>query len=189
MTVSPALRRLASPLYGWCNFTLVLPMLRLLPVLLILLLLPACRGKADKSDPAKDLMPKGATMVITAQGDSPDKWERSFNVRAAYPKLGISDDAFARLRGHGWKRCESEQDKWSESADRSRGIPAKVYRRAQYWRHGPEVLMIVFLYRVPADVDPDAALLTQRVTLSFHGAPSPEDTERWNRYLGPFCDG
>jgi hypothetical protein len=163
-------------------------MLPLFRTLLVLLLLSACRGPAAANDPGKDLMPKGATMVIVARGDNPNVWERSFTVQAAYPLLGIADDGFARLQGHGWKRCDSKQDEWSNYPDRSRGTPATVHQRTQYWRRASDVLKIEFSHRVETGSDP-AALSTQRVTLSFHGAQTAQEMERWNRGFGASCGG
>jgi hypothetical protein len=157
--------------------------------LAVLLLLSACRGPATPQVPndiGKDLTPKGATMVVTGRGDNPNVWERSFTVKSVYPALGLADDAFARLRSQGWKQCESTQDKWSSYVDRKREVPATVHQRTQYWNRANDVLMIVFSHRV-ADSDPEAGLVAQRVTLSFNGAQSAEDMERWNRAFGAGC--
>jgi hypothetical protein len=164
----------------------VLPIVR---TLLVPLLLAACHGPGGTSDPGKDLMPKGATMVIAARGEDPKTWTRSFSVRAAYPALGIGDDGFARLQGHGWKRCESKYDEWSNHVDKSRGLPATVYQRTQYWNRDKDVLKILYSYRVEAISNPDTDLLMQRVTLSYYGAQTPKEMERWKLGYGASCGG
>jgi len=156
-------------------------------LLVLLLLLPACRGPAAPDDPAKDVMPSGARMVVSAKGEDPNKWERSFTIETRYPALGIRDEGFARLHGHGWKRCDSTHDVWASFPDRTRGAPAKVYRRMQYWRRNNDVLHIAYSYRVPEDVDPNAAVSAQRVELFFRGALSAEEMGRWMRAYGAPC--
>ena len=169
-------------------------MLALVRTLLVLLLLSACHRPAATIDPAKaandpgrDLMPKGATGVIVASSDDPNKLERSFSVRAAYPALGIGDDGFARLQVQGWKRCASDLDQWRDSVDKSRAVPATVFRRTQYWQRGNDVLTIMFQQRV--ELGTDTSQSAQRVTLSFRGAQSAEEIDQWNRFLGGSCRG
>jgi len=163
-------------------------MVALVRTLLILLLLPGCRGPATptKIDIGKDLTPKGATMVATVRNDDPNVWERSFTVQAVYPTLAIGDEAFYNLRKQGWKLCGSD-DKWTGSADRSRGTPATIYQRMQQWRNGKETLKILFRYRVEEGTDP-AAMSAQRVTLWFEGARTAQELDRWTRAYGS-CDG
>jgi len=167
-------------------------MLALVRTLLVLLLVSACHRPAatsspakEANDPGKDLMPKGATGVIVARSDDPNKLERSFSVRAAYPALGIGDDGFARLKSQGWKSCASEHDQWKDYVDKSRAVPATVFRRTQYWQRGNDVLTIVFVHRV--ELGTDTSQSPQRVTLSFRGAQSAEEIDQWNRFLGGSC--
>jgi hypothetical protein len=156
----------------------------LLRMLLVLLSLAACHPKVDRPDPGKDLMPKGATMVATARGDDPNLWEKSFTVQVAYPTLALADEDFARLKSHDWKKCDTDHDKWASYVDKRPGAPATVYERRQEWRRGNDILQIRFSYRVLEGDEPTA----QRVTLSYYGAQSGQDLDRWNRILGS-CRG
>ena len=161
-------------------------MLRPIGVLLVLLLLCACRPKepATPQDIGKELMPKGATMVVVGRDDTnPKKWVRSFTTPAAYPALALGDETFAHLRAQGWKRCTGLKDEWANYVDRSRKT---VYQRRQVWIRPKEALEIQFQHSV--DPNTGDGLLAQRVTLSFDGAQSAEDLERKKTAYAP-CDG
>ena len=152
-------------------------------LLVLPLLLAACKKDAP-FDVGKDLMPKGATMVIMGATTDPNVWQRSFTAQVNYPKLAITDDAFARMKTEGWKQCPTGSDEWRNYIDRSKAVPATVYQREQHWRRNNDFLKITYAYREELGSETRA----QRVTLAYQGARTGQDLDRWNKFLAS-CTG
>lgn len=124
-----------------------------------------------------DLVPKGALNVETRQVSEADaRADQLVFVRHTRLRASPLDDLLLqRLKGDGWKKCESPLSKWGAYLDGTKEPAAEVVSRFEFFVRNHEYLQIAAVFRIEQSTSGVGStdILPQTVSITHATFSSP----------------
>lgn len=155
---------------------------------LMIVYLALGQSSCAKTSIAESLLIGGAT-DIQRYKLSAESRQLSFVVEATFPRMGLPETTWDRLRSDGWRECQSSQREWEAFVDESSnsaGGRTTVFQRLMYWKKEKSLLSIFLRYESGVTVDGQA--LAEPDNSRQHVIVIADDDLEVERWMELKCD-